>query len=111
MKVSSIVVLGAGSAGLIAALTLKRKLPGIAVRVVRSPDIGIIGVGEGTTAVFPRHFFEYLKKGYFEFYQISRAFRAVGVFGLIMLLRLRGSPLRNESVTPNLTDQPSSILI
>lgn len=61
MKVSSIVVLGAGSAGLIAALTLKRKLPGLALRVVRSPDLGIIGVGEGTTAVFPRHFFEYLK--------------------------------------------------
>ncbi len=61
MKVQSIVVLGAGSAGLMAALTLKRKLPHLDVRVVRSPDIGIIGVGEGTTAVFPRHFFEYLK--------------------------------------------------
>ena len=31
------------------ALTLKRKLPNLAVRVIRSPDIGIIGVGEGTT--------------------------------------------------------------
>ena len=45
MKVSSIIVLGAGSAGLIAALTLKRKIPGMKVQVVRSPDIGIIGAG------------------------------------------------------------------
>jgi tryptophan halogenase len=68
MKVSSIIVLGAGSAGLIAALTLKKKLPLLDVRVIRSPDIGIIGVGEGTTVVFPRHFFEYLKmkpKGFY----------------------------------------------
>ena len=55
------IVLGAGSAGLIVALTLKRKLPHLAVQVIRSPDIGVIGVGEGTTTVFPRHFFEYLK--------------------------------------------------
>ncbi len=61
MKVSSIIVVGAGSAGLMAAVTLKTKLPHLSVRVVRSPEIGIIGVGEGTTAVFPRHFFEYLK--------------------------------------------------
>lgn len=61
MKVQSIVVLGAGSAGLMAAITLKKRLPHLQVRIVRSPDIGIIGVGEGTTAVFPRHFFEYLK--------------------------------------------------
>lgn len=68
MKVASILVLGGGSAGLMAALTLKRKLPHLAVRVLRSPDIGIIGVGEGTTAVFPRHFFEYLKLKPNEFY-------------------------------------------
>ncbi len=61
MKINSIVVLGAGSAGLMAALTLKRKLPQLDVRVVRSKQIGVIGVGEATTAAFPRHFFEYLK--------------------------------------------------
>lgn len=44
-----------------AALTLKIKLPSLKVTVVRSHDIGIIGVGEGTTVVFPRHFFEYLR--------------------------------------------------
>jgi tryptophan halogenase len=68
MQISSVAVLGGGSAGFMAALTLKRKLPHLSVRVVRSPDIGIIGVGEGTTAVFPRHFFEYLKLKPREFY-------------------------------------------
>jgi tryptophan halogenase len=61
MKIQNVVVLGAGSAGLMAALTLKRKLPPLAIQVVRSKAIGVIGVGEATTAVFPRHFFEYLK--------------------------------------------------
>jgi tryptophan 7-halogenase len=61
MTVQSIVVLGGGSAGLIVAATLKRKLPQLKLRVLRSPEIGVIGVGEGTTASFPRHFFEYLR--------------------------------------------------
>jgi tryptophan halogenase len=61
MNVRQVLVLGAGSAGLMAALTLKRRLPHLSVRVVRSPDIGIIGVGEGTTLSFPKHFFDYLK--------------------------------------------------
>src|SRR5436190_6508815 len=68
MKIASIVVLGVGSAGLMTALTLRRKLPNLAVRVIRSPGIGIIGVGEGTTVVFPRHFFEYLKMKPRDFY-------------------------------------------
>ena len=66
--IQNVVVLGAGSAGLIGALTLKTKLPELRVRVVRSPEIGVIGVGEGTTAAFPRHFFEYLKLPPSEFY-------------------------------------------
>jgi len=58
--IASVIVLGGGSAGLIAALTLKRRLPQLAVRVIRSPEIGIIGVGEGTTVNFGHHFFKYL---------------------------------------------------
>ena len=67
-SVQTIVVLGGGSAGFMAAITLKRKLPNLKVRVVRSPDIGVIGVGEGTTVAFPRHFFEYLKLKPQQFY-------------------------------------------
>lgn len=68
-RIDRVLVLGGGSAGLIAALTLKRKLPALAVTVVRSSDIGVIGVGEATTAAFPRHFFEYLKIPPSSFYQ------------------------------------------
>lgn len=46
--VNSILVAGAGSAGLVAALILKKKL-NIQVDVVHSKSIGIIGVGEGST--------------------------------------------------------------
>ena len=47
--IANVLVLGAGSAGLLAALTLRRRFPRLPVRVVQSPDIGIIGVGEGST--------------------------------------------------------------
>src|SRR6185503_10571860 len=79
MKIASIAVLGAGSAGLMTALTLKRKLPHLAVRVIRSPDIGIIGVGEGTTASFPRHFFEYLKLKPQQFYAMAEPTWKLGI--------------------------------
>jgi tryptophan halogenase len=59
--IQNILVLGGGSAGFLAALTLKRMLPQLTVRVVRSPDIGVIGVGEGTTPFFPTHFLNYLR--------------------------------------------------
>lgn len=79
MKISSIAVLGAGSAGLIAALTLKIKLPHLNIRVVRSPGIGVIGVGEGTTAVLPNHFFEYLKVKPREFYLEAKPTWKMGI--------------------------------
>lgn len=58
--IRNVLILGAGSAGLLAAITLRKKLPGLTVRVVRSSDIGVIGVGEGTTPAFPAHLFDYL---------------------------------------------------
>jgi tryptophan 7-halogenase len=68
MPIRNVLVLGAGSAGLMTALTLKRKLPQLEVRVVRSPELGVIGVGEGTTVAFPKHFFDYLKLKPQQFY-------------------------------------------
>ncbi len=79
MPVSTIAILGAGSAGLLTALTLKRKLPSLRVRVIRSPEIGVIGVGEGTTAAFPRHLFEYLQLKPREFYEIAEPTWKLGI--------------------------------
>lgn len=53
MNIKRIVILGAGSAGLLAALTLRRRTR-LEVEIIRSPDIGVIGVGEGTTHTFPQ---------------------------------------------------------
>src|SRR4029453_15882243 len=53
--IRQVVVLGGGSAGLLAALSLKVRLPQLPIRVVHSREIGIIGVGEGSTADLPNH--------------------------------------------------------
>lgn len=64
-----VLVLGGGSAGLLAALTIKRLIPGLEVSLVHNPDLGIIGVGEGTTGVFPDHLFRVLGIPKEEFYR------------------------------------------
>ena len=45
----SICVVGGGTAGLVSALILKKTYPTLKVDIVESSDIGIIGVGEGST--------------------------------------------------------------
>jgi tryptophan halogenase len=57
-SVNSILVAGAGTAGLITALILRQKL-NVQVDVVHSKSIGIIGVGEGSTEHF-RDFMQFL---------------------------------------------------
>ena len=77
--IENILVLGSGSAGLIAALSLKKKIPQVKVRIVRSPDIGVIGVGEGTTPNFPRHLFDYLGIPRKRFYQLAEPTWKLGI--------------------------------
>ncbi|MDB5309423.1 MAG: hypothetical protein JWO38_3625 [Gemmataceae bacterium] len=58
--IRDVLVLGGGSAGFLAALALKVKLPELGVTVVRSKEIGVIGVGEATTVALPRFLHGYL---------------------------------------------------
>jgi tryptophan halogenase len=47
--INNICVLGGGTSGLLAALVVKHSNPEILVKVIKSEQIGIIGVGEGAT--------------------------------------------------------------
>ena len=47
--IKKVIVLGGGTAGLIAALILKTRFPVIEIEIIKSDKIGIIGVGEGST--------------------------------------------------------------
>ena len=47
--VNSVLIVGGGTAGLTSALILKNRFPKLIVDVIKSDDIGIVGVGEGST--------------------------------------------------------------
>jgi len=49
MKKSKITIVGGGTAGLVSALILKTRFPYREVDIIKSKEIGIIGVGEGST--------------------------------------------------------------
>lgn len=58
--VKDVIILGGGTAGFLMALSLRRRLPNIRVRLVRSPSLGVIGVGEGSTTDLPAFIHGYL---------------------------------------------------
>src|SRR5688572_26775120 len=78
-RVARVLVLGGGSAGFLAAITIKYRSPHLPVVVVRSKDIGIIGVGEGTTVVLPQHLHDYLKIDLSEFYRLAEPQWKLGI--------------------------------
>jgi hypothetical protein len=49
MNVKKLAVVGGGTAGIISALILKTKFPDMQIDIICSSDIGIVGVGEGST--------------------------------------------------------------
>ncbi len=59
-RTREILVLGGGTAGFLAALSLRRRNPDITVRVLQSSKLGIIGVGEGSLRQLPGFLHDYL---------------------------------------------------
>src|SRR4051794_26041413 len=52
-RIQSVGVIGGGTAGYFAALALKTRFPALAVTIIESSKIPIIGVGEATTTLMP----------------------------------------------------------
>lgn len=48
-KVNEVIILGAGTAGLVCAIMLREKYPYKKITIIKSGEIGIVGVGEGST--------------------------------------------------------------
>lgn len=70
--IAKVIVLGGGSAGFMAALAMKTRLPALDVLVIRSKDIGIIGVGEGSTVVLTKFLHQYLGVPPQQFFSVAR---------------------------------------
>lgn len=49
MSNQDIIIVGAGTAGLTTALSIREKYPFSSIKIIRSKELGIIGVGEGST--------------------------------------------------------------
>ncbi len=60
-QVKTVCIVGAGSAGFLAAVTIKRLLPRLKVTIVYSPNVPVIGVGESTIDFFARFLHQHLQ--------------------------------------------------
>jgi hypothetical protein len=52
--INSLIVVGGGTSGLVSALMLKKSWPNLEITVIESSNLGIIGVGEGSTEHWQR---------------------------------------------------------
>jgi tryptophan halogenase len=77
--IQRILVLGGGSAGFLAAISLKMKIPDLEVTVVRSKGMGVIGVGEATTFAFPNYLHGRLKIEPGEFHRSAQPTWKLGI--------------------------------
>src|SRR5436305_11518847 len=77
--INRVFILGGGSAGFLTAITLRAKVPDLAVTVLHSKALGIIGVGEATTVAVPLHLHGYLRLPFDEFYRLAEPIWKIGI--------------------------------
>jgi tryptophan halogenase len=70
--INRVIVLGGGSAGFLCSMGLKMQVPDLQVRVIRSREIGIIGVGEGSTIPLTRYIHHFLGIDIRQFVRMAR---------------------------------------
>ena len=74
-----ITIVGGGTAGLISALILKTRFTEKQIRIIKSDNVGIIGVGEGSTEHF-KDFMDYCKIDYKDLIKYTDATIKLGVY-------------------------------
>ncbi|WP_330343269.1 tryptophan halogenase family protein [Streptomyces sp. NBC_00557] len=77
--IRSIGVVGGGSAGYLAALTLRAHLPDTEISLLESSSIPVIGVGEATTSEFPPFLYKVLGFDIEDFYRKVRPTYKLGI--------------------------------
>ncbi|MEY4403998.1 MAG: hypothetical protein RIR91_2033, partial [Verrucomicrobiota bacterium] len=77
--IQDVLILGGGTAGFFMAASLKTHHPRLRVRVVRSPTLGIIGVGEGSTTDLLRFLHGFLRVPPEEFYRAVKPSLKLGI--------------------------------
>ena len=65
---NSIFIIGSGTAGLLSALFFKKNFLSSNVTIVRSKEIGVVGVGESTTPIIV-DFLKYLEIDLYDFFK------------------------------------------
>ena len=78
-RFKKIVVLGGGTAGLLAACAIARELPQVELAIVRSRKMGVIGVGEGTIPSVPSFLHQFLKIDVQRFNQLVQPSIKLGI--------------------------------
>jgi tryptophan halogenase len=74
-----ICVVGAGTAGLIAALTLKNRFKNFNIQIIKSDKVGIVGVGEGST----EHWKQFCNYNKISIYELIKETDATFKYGIM----------------------------
>ena len=77
--IRSVLVIGGGSAGLLAAVTLRIRLPQMPITVIRPKDRGILWPGDGASPTLALHLHHYCKLDIATFYRLVEPMWKLGV--------------------------------